>query len=420
MHILKVYGVSLHRLSRNPSLSPAGSTIPTMSSLAPSSSSSSPTSLLTSSPASILALTRSSTLAANLLRLAPSGTGSSPTSLSTSSPASIVALTQSSTLAASALQSSQASPSSISADLTHEERFRLALELAFASGPQTARSGLSSVANAMSAEGTEIIEGTGNATPAFLTFPEFVDIIRAAPLALRSLPITCIDRFEKKGMNILGAFGHHYVVVTVLLPDARPTYVRFDLFSLAGGGGSWEGPCSLRVRMSDKFDTLSKPGPSLLAQISRTPIPGKASGEGWHGPSLDALATLLHVIDGRVGRGYGPFGRNCWWMADLLVFGMARKFSGHWLEGPGEGKLVPEGTLRRYMRGEIGMLHAGVECSGVPPDPIARGIVHGFGFIIRGIQTLATRNDRDRFVMHDDEIAEVLGAFKDFLPAVLP
>ncbi len=97
-------------------------------------------------------------------------------------------------------------------------------------------------------------------------------------------------------------------------------------------------------------------------------------------------------------------------MNELIMFGMARKFSSHWLRGP----YLPEETMRRWMHGEIGVLAATTDCT--HPDPVGRWLARTSGSVVRGIHAFVTRDDQDRFLMQDDEMEVMMSAWTGYRP----
>ncbi|KAI0707090.1 hypothetical protein C8Q76DRAFT_143883 [Earliella scabrosa] len=275
-------------------------------------------------------------------------------------------------------------------------------------------------------------DSTG-AQPTVMSFTEFARLVRAAPPHIRALPVTRVESYQKPDPGTAGVFGHQYVLVGVLLPRAPPcgtqsdvsdpanlkeSYLRFDLHTASARTVQWDGPVVLRVQMHDEQSALARDPLRLLSMslpLERLRGSGGGGVEVAQGPSLDALAMLCELVQARVGRGYGMLGRNCIWLNDLMVFGMARKFGAHWMA---HARLEPEGTMRRFMRGEINVIRAGTECS--VPNETARWFAVVTGTAVRGIQAMLTAGDADRFLMHDDEVNEVLGAWRGYVPATLP
>ncbi len=140
--------------------------------------------------------------------------------------------------------------------------------------------------------------------PACFTFSEFAERVRAASTSTRSLPVTSIESYETPSNPGPLRIGHQYVVATVLHPKG-PTYARFDLFLASDAPGiAMGGPSLFRVTMSDDKVALTK-GRRLLSMVS--------IGQGESvttGPSLDALAALVEIIQQRAGREFGLIGRN--------------------------------------------------------------------------------------------------------------
>ena len=243
------------------------------------------------------------------------------------------------------------------------------------------------------------------ASGAYFTFSEFAALVRAAAASTRSLPVTHLDSYEKPSDTGPLRIGHQYVVATVLHPRG-PTYARFDMFLASDAPGIvFEGPCLLRVKMSDDKHALSK-GRRLLSSVAT-----RAGQPVTSAPSLDALAALVDTIAQRAGRTFGVLGRNCAWMNELLMFGTARKFSAHWLGG----EYFPQETMRRWMQGEIGVLTATTDCT--HPDPVGRWLARTSGTAVRGLHMLFAQNSESPLMMQDDEVREVVDAWTGYLPA---
>ncbi|KAI0645496.1 hypothetical protein C8Q79DRAFT_696556 [Trametes meyenii] len=227
------------------------------------------------------------------------------------------------------------------------------------------------------------------------SFETFAESILLQPRA-KVFPIICIETFKDTSPDSLviqatgGLLGHQYTVATVLLPDGRTSHIRADYYATT----------RLGIMLADDHGALTKGG----HLISRLALPRTCSAR--NGPTLDALAALLRVAHLRLGnRAYDIFGRNCFWMTDLLFYCLARKFSAAWLTGTA----TPEEPLRRYLRGEMGVLEAAI--SSATPDPAARWWAQISGNAVRGIQAFFTQNHPDRFLMHDDEVKEWINAW---------
>ncbi|KAI0719186.1 hypothetical protein C8T65DRAFT_62539 [Cerioporus squamosus] len=318
--------------------------------------------------------------------------------LASSSPASIAALIESSRLAADVLRGSglPQPAASVQTAANFVDKFNyssLAAKLAELSTRTASHQG--------AADGNRV-----HPRPACFTFSEFAARVRAASTSTRSLPITSVESYEKSSNTGPLRIGHQYVVVTVLHPGG-PTYARFDMFLVSDKPEIvWEGPSLFRVKMSDDKAALSR-GRRLLSMVSIGQGQSVATG-----PSLDALAALVDIIEQRAGREFGLVGRNCAWMNELLTFGMARKFSSHWLSS---GQYFPQETMRRWMLGEIGVLSATTDCT--HPDPVGRWLAKTSGSVVRGLHVLLTQHDQDPFLMQDDEMAVVISAWTGYLPA---
>ena len=142
------------------------------------------------------------------------------------------------------------------------------------------------------------------------------------------------------------------------------------------------------------------------ARPQRPPLMSSATSYAAPGPSLDALAGLLERVSARVGRGYSVMGRDHVWLGELLVFAVARRFAAHWRAG----EVRPREPMGRYVRGEVGALAAATEAK--VQGEGARWFAHAGLTAVRGIQMFFTQLDRDRFLMHDDEIAEVVAQWE--------
>ena len=114
------------------------------------------------------------------------------------------------------------------------------------------------------------------------------------------------------------------------------------------------------------------------------------------------LAALLVLVEARMGRGYAPLGRDSMWLSELLLFCFAARFRTHWLAGRAE----PPDAMRRYLHGDIGALAAAREAK--TQGGAARWFAHTGLTMVRGLQTAFTQGDKDRWMMPDDEIAEVV------------
>ncbi|EJF55665.1 hypothetical protein DICSQDRAFT_164197 [Dichomitus squalens LYAD-421 SS1] len=223
-----------------------------------------------------------------------------------------------------------------------------------------------------------------------LPFADIVGMVRDAPAAVRSLPIVAVESFQKGGENV-GLVPHRYSVITITHPhDGPPTFMKLHLRAVG------ENVPVLTAELSDDRSALIRPCDRRLAALELSPghpVQG--------GPSLDALAQLLDIIQQRVGR-YDVHGRNCLWLADLVLFGSALKFSKHWLA---EGRISPDQPIRQYLRGEIDVLAATTQCFLPPGLPWWLGNVYA-----------ALGKTFGAFNMHD-EVANVVREWKDYLAA---
>ena len=215
-----------------------------------------------------------------------------------------------------------------------------------------------------------------------LTFPQLAAHITRAPARLRALPVTALETFQTRETRTRGLMKHQYVLATVVHPrdSARRTYVRLDMFRGAGST-VLGGDCVFAVEPSDERAALT-------------------------GHGRDAYT-----------RWYDVCGRNCMWMAGLVMSASAKRFREHWLA---HGRMVPDDTFRRYMHGKVGALAAGLETT--VPDGTARWFANIGLTVMRGVQSLLTQGATGdgRYLMHDNEVQEVVDEWQGFLDAAIP
>ncbi|KAL1940220.1 hypothetical protein VTO73DRAFT_9172 [Trametes versicolor] len=189
-----------------------------------------------------------------------------------------------------------------------------------------------------------------------------------------------------------GILGHQFNVFTIGLPDGRKTHIRVDY---RDAPIALESSSQLDVSLSDDHKMLTKD--SRL--ISRIITPTWAISEK-AGPSLAALTALFTVAYKRhIPRPYTVSGYNCFWMTDMLFYSIARRYGGLWLPG----RHTPDEPLRRYLRGEAGVLDTSVSCATEKEG--ARRFALWTGSTWRKIQVWATQNRENRIMMHDEEVA---------------
>lgn len=233
-----------------------------------------------------------------------------------------------------------------------------------------------------------------------VSFRQLAETILTQPSVNRSLAVIAFETLKDTSplsatvRATLGMMGHQFNIATVLMPDGRKTHIRADYYALPPPGCS----SRLSILMDDDYGRLTKDS-QLLSRVAVPADPREKRGA----PTLGVLASLLKVADNRLGSfAYGLFGRNCFWMTDLLFYSVARRFSSTWLA---EGvEVYPRGPLERFLRGGCGVLETAVACG--TPDEAARFWARSVGTAIRGIQAFFTRDAADRFVMHDQELEE--------------
>ncbi len=227
------------------------------------------------------------------------------------------------------------------------------------------------------------------------TLSEFTKAIRDAKRDLRSSPITSMEIHQRPLSGVLNStlWGHQYIVATVKLPTGGLTYCRFDVYKNPDANVSDPQGlprCDIRVDMSDDYESpsIKDPDSHLISSLSLTSARQSVAG----GPSLESLAALCEAFEGHLkdtGDKYSAFGRNCIWFASLILFGMAKRFSEHWLAG---GHSFPRNLMDNFMRG-VGTPHRTAlkciqkrmqEMKGSNPLSISIGLI-GNGLVYAGI-----------------------------------
>ncbi|KAI0366142.1 hypothetical protein BV20DRAFT_1038516 [Pilatotrama ljubarskyi] len=253
-----------------------------------------------------------------------------------------------------------------------------------------------SLASQSAALVSDVLEFSGLSTASFpISFRKFVECIRPRPQP-GTFPVSCFEIYKDTSASssvrqaTMGILGHQFNVATVLLLSGRKTHIRADYWAEVPPGAS----SRLVLIYNDDHAALTKDAHLISREKS--------------GPTLESLAALFDVADKRLGsKPYGVFGRNCFWMTDMLFYTMAWKYSAHWLAGA----LTPEAPLKRYLRGEVGALEAAIACA--TPSEAARWWARWSGNAVRGIQVFFTQNGPDRFMMHDDEVADWIRAWDE-------
>ncbi|PIL35296.1 hypothetical protein GSI_02021 [Ganoderma sinense ZZ0214-1] len=228
-------------------------------------------------------------------------------------------------------------------------------------------------------------------------FAHFVFLVRNAPDSIRALPITAIESYQKGGENT-GQVPHRYSIVTIQHHHGRSTYLKLQLRAVEHTHTS-----VLTAELADSHSALVRAQDRRLAALELTPPKPQPGGAVCRGPSLDALAELLDIIQQRAGR-YDACSRNCLWLADLVLFGSAVKFREAWLGA--EGRLWPDWPLRKYLRGEMDVLAASTQCFLSEHAP--RWIAFAYG---------ALGNVFGGFNMQR-EVEEVVGKWRGYMDAV--
>jgi len=176
----------------------------------------------------------------------------------------------------------------------------------------------------------------------------FSDAVRRAGIEVRTSPMVSLAAYkvvdaEDSLVRLTGGkWTHHFIIATIQLkvkwewyPKAYLTHMRVD-FSKHDSG--------VVVTLSDNLYLLED-GARQLGKLA------SPSGQVVDtGPSLDALARLLHVMTQRPHQ-YSVTGRNCHWHTENLLFAMALRFASHWEKGD-----VTPAALVDYVMGKINVL----------------------------------------------------------------
>ena len=214
--------------------------------------------------------------------------------------------------------------------------------------------------------------------------------MRNASLSHRALPITAIETYHMGGEKA-GAVPHRYSVVTILHPHGYSTYVKLQLQVFQPNPKS-----ILTAELADDRSSLIRSCDHRLAALELAPQ------HDGGGPSLDALAKLLDIIQKRAGR-YDPYSRNCLWLADLAFFARAMKFKDLWLA---KGRVFPEWPIKNYMHGKIEVLAASNQCFVDEGAPGLMGVV--------GVTLLRMFGGLDV----QREVEEVVGEWRGYVEAI--
>ncbi|KAI0822560.1 hypothetical protein BC628DRAFT_1412271 [Trametes gibbosa] len=238
-----------------------------------------------------------------------------------------------------------------------------------------------------------------------LPFVKFAECLRAQPDATKIL-ITCCELFKDTSPDsavvraTMGALGHQFNVATVTLPDGRQTHIRADYYAEPPPG------CSSRlvVACNDNHGELTKHG-HLISRIAAPTTLRDRECPPDRAPTLRDLGLLLDIAHTRLGnRPYDLLGRNCFWMTDMLFYTFARRHAAYWRAGT----QTPEAPLQRYLREEAGVLETAIACA--TPDQFARFIAgeaeRERGARDTGLLHAGGGDQLDRFMMHDQEVAE--------------
>ncbi|KAI0661814.1 hypothetical protein C8Q70DRAFT_1052122 [Cubamyces menziesii] len=256
-----------------------------------------------------------------------------------------------------------------------------------------------SLAAQSSALVSDVLEFSMMNTASFpISFRQLAETILAQPLVNRSLPVIAFETLKDTSplsatvRATLGLMGHQFNIATVLMPNGKKTHIRADYYAVPAPGCS----SRLSILLDDDYGRLTTDSQVL----SRVAVPADPK-QKRDALTLDTLASLLKVADNRLGSSpYDVFGRNCFWLTDLLFYSVARRFSPAWLAEGAE--LAPRGPLERFLRGGCGVLETAVACG--TPDEAARFWARSVGTAIRGIQAFFTRDASDRLMMHDQEL----------------
>ena len=258
-------------------------------------------------------------------------------------------------------------------------------------------------------------QGLGSQRADKLPFSHFVRLIRGASPTIRALPVITIESYQHGGKNA-GLLPHRYSLLTILHPTGGPpTYIKLHMRAIQDTLAS-----VLTAELADDRAALVRPTDRRLAALSSTSTtqgPQDQNLDLAQGPSLDALAALLDIIDKRVGK-YDVHARNCLWLADLVLFGCARKFRAHWLGltdgSESESKRraqctwFPDGAVGAYLRGEADVMTATARCF------LPEGWPWWLGNACAVLGTAVGAFDMQH------EVEDVVGKWRDFVGAAVP
>ncbi|KAI0351726.1 hypothetical protein OH77DRAFT_1429300 [Trametes cingulata] len=197
---------------------------------------------------------------------------------------------------------------------------------------------------------SDVLEFSGLSSESFpLSFRPFVNCVRQLSGA-GNLLVSCFEIYKDTSPSsavvkaTMGVLGHQFNVATVLLPSGRKTHIRADFWAEPPRCAS----SRLALVFNDDHAALTTDG-HLISRIGDPIAPQPAQEE--RGPTLESLACLFGVADKRLGSTpYDLFGRNYFWMTDMLFYAMARRYSAHCLAGT----RTPEAPLSEYLRGRAG------------------------------------------------------------------
>ncbi|KAI0635573.1 hypothetical protein C8Q77DRAFT_578195 [Trametes polyzona] len=224
----------------------------------------------------------------------------------------------------------------------------------------------------------------------------FARACRALPPRLQAIPVVSIGIYKKTWstnwlvQTTTGFLGHQYVVATVRLPSGRETHIKADYHPYTAS----------KFVLSFYDDPIAPDGDKPLSRLA-APSAASPLDADVDVPTLGSLASLFAVAQSHVGsRPYRVLGRNCLWMSDALFYTVARRYAPYWLRGAPS----PDGLLRRYLRGDAGVLETAVACT--LPYPAARLCAWWAAYAVRWahVRYTAGRSGADRYAMHDQEV----------------
>ncbi|KAI0661813.1 hypothetical protein C8Q70DRAFT_1052121 [Cubamyces menziesii] len=236
-----------------------------------------------------------------------------------------------------------------------------------------------------------------------VAFNTFAGCVRMQPASLRTIQVIAFETFKETYPSTVtvrrtfGLYGHQYNVATVLLPDGRRTYIKINYYVKPPPG------CTslLIVTLSDDYSDFTR-HTVLLSRVAANPSQDQAMAPC--GLTLATLASLFEVACAQLGpHPYDLFGRNCFWMADLLFYSVAKRFGARWLDG---GELTPRLPLERFLREECGIVETAIACAVPSRYGLVRVALWVFAVVVRALLVWYYGNGPGRFLMQDDELAE--------------